>query len=277
MAHDPALAELGPVEQPTFSWEGPPSGPTSKLEGNGGAFAPGDPIEIWREKIVGSNNLRPVSFLARGIELSRAVAHITVPGVGLGTGFLIADDLLLTNNHVIGSETAAQDAVIRFNYEDSLDGTPLPVEEVGCQPADGFYTSPYTAGVEPGKLDFTIVRLSEPMGARWGTIRLSDVAVEPPADVVVIQHPAGEKKQIAIADNELVLADDLKIQYLTDTLPGSSGAPVFNDRWQLIGLHHAGGFYVQPGDPQGHLRNEGVRIKAVLAEMPDWAHDAVGE
>jgi hypothetical protein len=32
---------------------------------------------------------------------------------------------------------------------------------------------------------------------------------------------------------------------------------------------------VQPGDPQGHLRNEGVRIKAILADMPTWALDLV--
>ena len=265
-----------PIEQPSFTWEGPDSGPTSKLAGTGEAFAVGDAVQIWREKIVGPNNLRPIVFLARGLELSRSVVFILIPGVGAGTGFLIADDLVITNNHVVGNAAAAADAVVRFNYEDDLHGNPLPVEEVRCAPADGFHTSPYTdEGVKPDALDYTVVRLAEPAGARWGTIRLADVPVAPPADVVVIQHPGGEKKQIAIADNEVAYVDDLKVQYLTDTLPGSSGSPVFNDKWELVALHHAGGFYVQPGDPTGHLRNEGVRIAAILADLPDWARSDI--
>jgi V8-like Glu-specific endopeptidase len=31
------------------------------------------------------------------------------------------------------------------------------------------------------------------------------------------------------------------VQYTTDTLPGSSGSPVFNDNWEVVALHHAGG------------------------------------
>lgn len=28
--------------------------------------------------------------------------------------------------------------------------------------------------------------------------------------------------------------------YLTDTLPHSSGSPVFNSEWEVVALHHAG-------------------------------------
>lgn len=30
------------------------------------------------------------------------------------------------------------------------------------------------------------------------------------------------------------------LHYRTDTAPGSSGAPVFNDQWQVVALHRAG-------------------------------------
>ena len=44
---------------------------------------------------------------------------------------------------------------------------------------------------------------------------------------------------MAFRSNLLVsLADATRLIYETDTLPGSSGSPVFNDQWQLVGLHH---------------------------------------
>lgn len=270
-ADDIAPEEL-PVPQPGFTWEGPPSGPTSKLgDDDGGAFSDTPDHVVILEKLVGPNNLRPIAFLERGLQLAAAVAHITIPGVGTGTGFLIGRDVLLTNNHVLPTVSSATQAIVRFNYEDALDGLPREPRIVRCDPGAGFHTSPYTDGVLADHLDYTVVRLAEPVGEDYGAIPLStDAHVAPPLDVVIIQHPAGEKKQIAIADNELVYADELKCQYLTDTLPGSSGAPVFNDRWELVALHHAGGLYYQPGDPQAHLRNEGVRISAIVADLPGW-------
>ena len=30
------------------------------------------------------------------------------------------------------------------------------------------------------------------------------------------------------------------LHYESDTMPGSSGAPLFNNRWEMVGLHHSG-------------------------------------
>jgi endonuclease G len=57
----------------------------------------------------------------------------------------------------------------------------------------------------------------------------------------IIQHPGGKEKQIAIRKNEVVSIDQPDaILYVSDTAQGSSGAPVFNDQWQVIALHSAG-------------------------------------
>ena len=58
--------------------------------------------------------------------------------------------------------------------------------------------------------------------------------------VSIIQHPQGNTKQIAIRENEVIDIFSDFIHYSTDTQPGSSGSPVFNDQWQVVGLHHAG-------------------------------------
>ncbi|MEM9482296.1 MAG: LamG-like jellyroll fold domain-containing protein [Cyanobacteria bacterium P01_F01_bin.116] len=59
--------------------------------------------------------------------------------------------------------------------------------------------------------------------------------------VYIIQHPKGRQQQIVIRDNR-VLHDAIYtdfIRYRADSDYGSSGSPVFNDRWQLVALHHA--------------------------------------
>ena len=49
-----------------------------------------------------------------------------------------------------------------------------------------------------------------------------------------VQHPDGKEKQIALRNNEIIdndLPDALINQ--SDTAQGSSGAPVFNNEWQV--------------------------------------------
>lgn len=57
----------------------------------------------------------------------------------------------------------------------------------------------------------------------------------------IIQHPNGETMQVAISSNGIVGVyqnTDL-VQYVTDTIGGSSGAPCFNEDWEVVALHHA--------------------------------------
>jgi endonuclease G len=56
--------------------------------------------------------------------------------------------------------------------------------------------------------------------------------------VSIVQHPEGADKQIALRNNHILGVMDDFIHYTTDTKTGSSGAPVFNDQWQVVALHH---------------------------------------
>ncbi|MGH7552211.1 MAG: trypsin-like serine peptidase [Longimicrobiales bacterium] len=61
--------------------------------------------------------------------------------------------------------------------------------------------------------------------------------------ISIIQHPDGGPKKYGVRDNELLIAPaetDLFLEYTTDTLPGSSGAPAFNKDWEVVALHHSG-------------------------------------
>lgn len=193
---DKVPLETRPLPQPGLRWAGPDEGPPARRQERHRGRprrAAIDEAALWQEKLIGPSNLRPVSFLARGIALSRAVAHITLPGVGAGTGFLVADDLLLTNGHVFPDEATAGEAIVRFNYEDTLSGRPKKVDTYRCRPAEGFHTSPYLEeGVAAAALDYSVVRLDGKAGSRWGRIVLAPREVGVPQDVVIIQHPGGD-------------------------------------------------------------------------------------
>ncbi len=57
--------------------------------------------------------------------------------------------------------------------------------------------------------------------------------------VNIIQHPGGDVKKAGLRNNLVLQTTDDEIHYFTDTRSGSSGSPVMDDAWQVIGLHKA--------------------------------------
>jgi endonuclease G, mitochondrial len=45
---------------------------------------------------------------------------------------------------------------------------------------------------------------------------------------------------VALRQNLLVDVTEQELWYITETAPGSSGAPVFNDSWQVVAVHRLG-------------------------------------
>lgn len=219
-----------------------------------------DDIVMTAEKITGTNNLKSISLLEKMLQASRSVAHITIPGIGVATGFMISPDILITNHHVFRSPGDASEAIIRFNYQMDLSGIFLPTDDFTCD-VSFFHTNK--------DLDYSVVKVNGAPGTKWGYLRLTPgELIDVPSDVFIIQHPAGEHKQVAISDNVVAYADDTIVQYLTDTMPGSSGAPVFNDSMRVVALHHSGGWIPEPSTNSTHYRNEGINISSILKDMP---------
>lgn len=212
------------------------------------------------EKITGANStLLPISFLQTGLERARSVARILIRrpgGTEAGTGFLLPNNLLITNHHVIGDKETAALAVVQFNYELAVSGNPMTPTEFKLDPAAGFGTSDTN--------DWTAVRIAGDANKDFGFIRLAPSATAKNEFVNIIQHPGGLYKQIGMYHNIVTYSDKNIVQYLTDTEPGSSGSPVFNSQWQVVALHHSGGMLREPGTTQNFLRNEGININVVI-------------
>jgi V8-like Glu-specific endopeptidase len=147
-----------------------------------------------------------------------------------------------------------------FNYQTLLSGQLAVTHSLALDPDTAFATS-----VEH---DWTVVGVKERPGETYGVIPLRQVEVEHNEFVQIIQHPQGGEKRIAYRMNVVAYADSEVVQYLTDTLPGSSGSPVFNREWQVVALHHAGGLLPEPQNVGGYfLRNEGIHVNTLINDL----------
>lgn len=242
-------------------------------------------VDIELERMMGDDDIIPWIWLRRAVAAADAVARVDTPR-GPATGFLVSDDLLLTNWHVFETMAMAHDPQIKvdFRAEEDEDGNVRSVR-LNLTPERFFAT-----GDE--KLDFALVAVGplkngKPPGTKFGKIRMrravGKVLLGKPLNI--IQHPAGNPRKIAFRNNLLVSLDDqTRLIYQTDTMPGSSGSPVFNDEWQLVALHHAA---EQAKDAQGnkidmngnpvtdqtpdHLRNwvanAGIRVSCLIQHL----------
>ena len=199
------------------------------------------------EKINLGADFLPVSYLYDGAKRARSVCRLRTP-TGFATGFLIAPGVLMTNNHVLGDASVADGTVAEFGLEG--DAEPIVVQ---LRPGSLFITNK--------ELDFSIVRCDRTGIKSVPIVRLT---LSPSAAVRgerlnIVQHPSARPKEIAIHENRVTRILDRVVRYRTDTQPGSSGSPVFNDDWELVALHHAG--WAEEG---GKATNEGILAGAIV-------------
>ncbi|NDV09023.1 endonuclease [Rhodococcus sp. IEGM 248] len=216
------------------------------------------------EKIINTADFVGVRYLDAGAAAARSIGRVNIRDArgtlqGYGTGFLVSPTLLLTNHHVLPNADTARSSVIEFDYQDGIDGKPRPVQMFPLDPGR-FYLADrerdfalVAVGAEPG----TLAQFGfNPLIQAEGKAIIGEF-------VTIVQHPRGEKKQIALRENRIVDIPERFLHYSADTEPGSSGSPVFNDQWEVVALHHASVRAPQHTEFGGVL-NEGVRISRIL-------------
>jgi endonuclease G len=241
-----------------------PVDPSALIAGEPAAVAAAEKI---LERVVGTPDFLGVHYLEAGAIAARAVGRINIRDhrgrvVGYGTGSLVTPQLLLTNHHVLPDAQVASSSAIEFDYQDGLDGRPLPPVM--------FALAPQRLFMADEALDYALVAVeaTPEQLARFGFNRI--IAAEGKAivgdEVTIVQHPGGDKKQVALRENQVVGLLENFMHYVTDTKPGSSGSPVFNDQWEVVALHHASVPAPEPSEPGGVV-NEGIRISRLVADI----------
>lgn len=208
---------------------------------------------------IGDDQKQPIGqapSIVRGWAPPVARLSIMTPlGGGFCTGFMLNDTLLMTNEHCIHDDEEARSTLAEFGYDTTAAHTDVVRVEklVALDPA----------------LDFALVRLEAKPPAKYGHVVLETSAgLADDSDLAIIQHPQGEPKMVSLVDCKVrgvdrvgVGGDKSDFGHLCDTLPGSSGSPVFSrSSGHVVGLHHLG-FPEGSQDPE----NQGVRFTEITA------------
>jgi len=247
--------------------------------------------QLAYERIIAGNELQDVNFLPRGTLIARAVLRIVLHSsggrlLGYGSGVLVGNGVLLTNNHVLQTEEIARHAEAQASYEIDIDGDRTEPISFALEPDKLFFTSK--------DLDFTVVGISE--RDKSGRERLAAMGWVPLIGGIgkaaegewlnIVQHPKGERKQLSIRENQLLRKADDVLWYSTDTQGGSSGSPVFNNNWLMVALHHSGVPETKDGkwqtidgrdydknrDGEDRIKwiaNEGIRVSRIVQTLRD--------
>jgi endonuclease I/V8-like Glu-specific endopeptidase len=242
---------------------------------------------IGVERVIGRPDFLGVAFLERGLAMSRFVGRVNLRDaagrtLGFGTGFMVSPRLLLTNHHVLPDAEAARTSRIEFDYQQDGAGRLLPIVPFALLP-DQFYLADQA-------LDYALVAVAERsddgagIGAYgWSRLIGSEGKILLGESMNLIQHPGGQAKQIVLRANELVDLFGDFAHYVSDTEPGSSGSPVYNDQWEVVALHHSGvprtadgrilrkdgKPWVDGDDPEqiDWIANEGIRVSSLVAHI----------
>lgn len=209
----------------------------------------------------GRPDLHDVRVLRKAADAADSVCLIHTRA-GNGTAFLVGEQLVLTNNHVfVGPDNERdattddlRDAMAVFSFEQESSGTWKTPKSVTCS-GDQFLSD--------RDLDFAVVSLDAAHDIPPPLPLSSKVPIAVGDAVFIIQHPNGGPKQVVLSGNETTSVGDTTIGYRTDTYFGSSGAPVFDDDWDVVALHRG----AVRGHHGGFTENEGVRSDVLRKVM----------
>lgn len=220
---------------------------------------------------------------------------------GLGTGWLVAPDLVITNYHVVEKflegGAAATDLRCRFDFK-VMDGAIQAGRRVQlasgnrwCIASRPYGPSDLSASAtewEPHQLDYALLRLAEPVGDQpigeksetgapkrgWITVQSNPPTIQRGDRIWLLQHPQDDsdparRRQLPmkLADGKVVgfAGAGIRVRHDARTLKGSSGSPCCNVELVPVALHHAG----DPRDWPAYRGeyNQAIPLAQIVADL----------
>lgn len=237
--------------------------------GDGGGQTPTNPDCVEKiglnrvgpndEVIIGDNTWYPSSQLTDKMMKANAAATVYVRmSNSRCTGFLVGDDIVMTNNHCIGSASAARGVYVRFDWK-SAGGT---YKQYTCDQFIGTNSA----------LDFTLVKCQGSPGKYHPQVVLASYQGKTGYPIYVAQQncdyyssPSCTPTQ-KVGEGSLTGYSSTQVKHNADTLPGSSGSPVFDkDSHKVVAIHNAG-----LNTSNGGGTNYGVQMYKIVDYIKDY-------
>lgn len=223
--------------------------------------------------------------------LSKSVCLVRIGGKPRGSGFLLYDNFVLTNAHVIKSaynfktDQLTNNITVTFSYEiqESMCDC-VAVEDVVCYGFDN-------------KRDWALLKVNDSLPLPNGLLpHVKSVSDTECSNIFIIGHPNVEVKQVdvcsvvcpenrrqAVEENwrknpgsnddyinrvvkEIPELNDI-LAYKSKFRQGSSGSPVFNEEGNLVAMHSRGYLYHDAkGQPQS-LMDFGYLLSSIIKDI----------
>lgn len=172
------------------------------------------------------------------------------------TAWLVSREYILTNYHCFLSKTgrrlSIKDARFRLGYLFQR-----------TEPGDDFPVSPEPLESNES-LDYAILRVDGDPADKYAIVPWAASDPSPGEELLAIHHPLGKPLRVTRRFCRVVTRSavtDVDFRHRCDTMPGSSGAPIFSELSHMaVGLHYQGGL---DETPQSY--NSAKRLKIIVA------------
>lgn len=188
--------------------------------------------------IVGDLGWKEISSLASNSPIRQAgksVADIDLPAMGSRcTGFLISENILMTNHHCIPTSSHSRGVTAVFNHVKGISKSSH--RKYDCSTFIG----------NNSKLDYALLKCNGFPGRTYGFVELDDSQMNRGSSIYVVQQNCDYySKRDCDYTKKYSLGSITKVadeySHNADTLGGSSGSPVFSKvSNSVIAIHHAG-------------------------------------
>jgi Trypsin-like peptidase domain/Effector-associated domain 8 len=193
----------------------------------------------------------------KALKACSGVGRIESPkGIGIGTGVLVAKNLLLTCYHVFNKSQVEQ-AWVRFNYKPG-----------------SFMLDEYLFKLDlnficyQNRPDYALVRVR--MDSQQLIVPPVNAFLDAAQEIRLIHHPQGKPMIISDIGKIMQVGEDY-IDHNISADEGSSGAPIFNHQWQLVAIHQG-----HPGIGRNMIQGTlgGIPISALWNQITPYLSEA---
>ena len=184
-------------------------------------------------------------------------SHFTTTGWLLTPRLVLVPGFALRQGNAVGGPLPADPVQVECLRE----GEVRWLEPVDLARSAEVLPGPASAGDDSPLFDLVLLRLRSPRALP--PMRFATASPDSGAPMAMLAFDGG-RAAVGLSLGQVVAYDTAALTYDADSEPGSSGAPVFDEHWQLLGVHLMA--------DRSRARNRGLGRQALVGLLQGSAH-----